>query len=97
MYKSLGGYTWNAILTGTVPDECPITDQSSYPPPDQSDTEKTVTQTVEELHLALSSLRKIFTTEVFRGVLGLATWWSCFTIFATNAMGMFYQSYFANT
>ncbi|XP_011313062.1 transmembrane protein 161B [Fopius arisanus] len=97
MYKTLGGYTWRAILTGSPSDECSINDQSPQPSLELPDTEKTVTQTVEELHLALSSLRKIFTTEVFRGIFGLATWWCCFTIFATNAMGMFYQSYFTNS
>ena len=34
--------------------------------------------------------------DVYRGLLGLATWWSCFALFATTAMGMFYQSYFSS-
>lgn len=38
---------------------------------------------------------QIFTIDVYRGLLGLATWWTCFALFATTAMGMFYQSYFS--
>lgn len=38
--------------------------------------------------------RQIFTTDVYRGLFGFATWWSCFVWFATSSLGMVYQSYF---
>lgn len=90
MYKTLGGYTWEGILKGTVTDECPADE-----PPNSIINEKTV-KTAQDLQVALGSLKQIFTTEVYRGLLGLATWWSCFALFATTAMGMFYQSYFSS-
>lgn len=37
---------------------------------------------------------QIFTTDVYRGLFGFATWWSCFVWFATSSLGMVYQSYF---
>ncbi|XP_015439394.1 PREDICTED: transmembrane protein 161B [Dufourea novaeangliae] len=98
MYKTLGGYTWEGILKGTAVEECP----ADQPPKailnvmNNDDPERTVTQTAQDFQLALSSLKQIFTTDVYRGILGLATWWSCFGLFATTAMGMFYQSYFSS-
>lgn len=98
LYKTLGGFTWEGILKGTLEEECPA---DELPKPfllhtSNDNTDKTVIETAEELQLALSSLKQIFTTDVYRGILGLATWWSCFALFATSAMGMFYQSYFSN-
>ncbi|XP_074094313.1 transmembrane protein 161-like emei [Cotesia typhae] len=92
MYKTLGSYSWNGF--GSALDECSVDESHPVTSSDNVDnTEKTITQTAEEFHLALGSLKQIFTTEVFRGLFGLATWWTCFTIFATNALGMFCQSY----
>ncbi|XP_014486820.1 PREDICTED: transmembrane protein 161B [Dinoponera quadriceps] len=98
LYKTLGGFTWEGILKGTLEEECPADElpKSVSSIINNDNTDKTVVQTAEELQLALSSLKQIFTTDVYRGVLGLATWWSCFALFATTAMGMFYQSYFSN-
>nr|XP_012153345.1 PREDICTED: transmembrane protein 161B isoform X1 [Megachile rotundata] len=103
MYKTLvfllGGYTWVDLFKGSAFEECP----ANQPPKSISNTinsdddnEKTVVQTAQDFQLALSSLKQIFTTDVYRGLLGLATWWSCFALFATTAMGMFYQSYFTS-
>ncbi|CAD6233919.1 GSCOCG00007396001-RA-CDS [Cotesia congregata] len=92
MYKTLGGYSWNGF--GSALEECSVDESHPVTSSDNVDNiEKTITQTAEEFHLALGSLKQIFTTEVFRGLFGLATWWTCFTIFATNALGMFCQSY----
>ncbi|XP_053976884.1 transmembrane protein 161B [Hylaeus anthracinus] len=98
MYKTLGGYTWQGLLKGTAVEECPADEapNSVLNAINNDDTEKTVVQTAQDFQLALSSLKQIFTTEVYRGLLGLATWWSCFALFATTAMGMFYQSYFSS-
>ncbi|KAH0948336.1 hypothetical protein HN011_007668 [Eciton burchellii] len=99
LYKTLGGFTWEGILKGTLEDVCPADDllNSISSTTNSDNTDRTVVQTTEELQLlSLGSLKQIFTTDVYRGVLGLATWWSCFALFATSAMGMFYQSYFSN-
>ncbi|XP_012283335.1 transmembrane protein 161B [Orussus abietinus] len=99
MCKTLGGYKWSGILGG-IPSmsECPVNSTMTKESPiGSTDTdEATIAQTTKELHLALESLKQIFTTEVFRGLLGFVTWWSCFTLFASTAMGMVYQSYFSN-
>ncbi|XP_066595632.1 transmembrane protein 161B [Prorops nasuta] len=98
MYKTLGNYTWEGIIKGALVEECSA-DES--PKSDSliniDDDGKTVVQNAQELQLALSSLKQIFTTDVYRGLFGLVTWWSCFALFATTGMGMFYQSYFTNT
>nr|XP_034179584.1 transmembrane protein 161B [Osmia lignaria] len=98
MYKTLGGYTWEGILKGSALEECPADEPPKSVPSamNNDDNEKTVVQTAQDFQLALSSLKQIFTTDVYRGLLGLATWWSCFALFATTAMGMFYQSYFTS-
>ncbi|KAL6422886.1 hypothetical protein ACFW04_010425 [Cataglyphis niger] len=98
LYKTLGGFTWEGILNGTLEEECPADElpKLHLSTISNDNTDKTVIQTAEELQLALNSLKQIFTTDVYRGILGLATWWSCFALFATSAMGMFYQSYFSN-
>ena len=98
MYKTLGGYTWDGLFKGTAAQECPLDDSPELVPSMMSnnDSETTVGQTAQDFQLALGSLKQIFTTDVYRGLLGLATWWSCFLLFATTAMGMFYQSYFSN-
>ncbi|XP_058791652.1 transmembrane protein 161B [Phymastichus coffea] len=95
MLKTLGGYSWEALYKDIDSGECLAPEALPEPKIFSDDEEKTVAQTAQEFHLALSSIKQIFTTEVFRGVFGLATWWSCFTLFATTAMGMLYQSYFA--
>ncbi|KAH8380563.1 hypothetical protein KR009_011463, partial [Drosophila setifemur] len=40
---------------------------------------------------------QVFSTEVYKGFLGFATWWSYFTLFATSSLGIVYQSYFNKT
>ncbi|XP_078032967.1 transmembrane protein 161-like emei [Augochlora pura] len=97
MYKSLGGYTWEGIFKEVALEECPADDPPiSVLKGTSDDYEKTVVQTAQDFQLALGSLKQIFTTDVYRGLFGLATWWSCFTLFASTAMGMFYQSYFSS-
>ncbi|KYN10470.1 hypothetical protein ALC57_17398 [Trachymyrmex cornetzi] len=98
LYKTLGGFTWEGILKGTLEEECPADElpKSLSFTVNIDNIDKTVIQTAEEVQLALGSLKQIFTTDVYRGILGLATWWSCFALLSTSAMGMFYQSYFSN-
>lgn len=96
MYKSLGGYTWDGLFRGSLIEKCPADESpKSTSIVNRDDNEKTVVQTAQDFQLALSSFKQIFTTDVYRGLLGLATWWSCFALFATSAMGMLYQSYFS--
>ncbi|XP_011497801.1 PREDICTED: transmembrane protein 161B [Ceratosolen solmsi marchali] len=95
MYKTLGGYSWEGIYKNLELEECqvpqPFSGSKMF-----TDDDKTVTERAQEFQLALSSMKQIFTIEVYRGIFGLATWWTCFTLFATTAMGMLYQSYFNN-
>ncbi|XP_014616470.1 PREDICTED: transmembrane protein 161B [Polistes canadensis] len=96
MYKTLGNYTWEGIIKGTLVEECPADESHKIVQSISTETnEKTVTQTAQEIQHTFGSLKQIFTIDVYRGLLGLATWWTCFSLFATTAMGMFYQSYFS--
>ncbi|XP_023245035.1 transmembrane protein 161B [Copidosoma floridanum] len=94
MYKTLGGYSWEGVYKNLDSEECPAPEPLPEPKTFINDEEKTIAQTAHEFHLALSTMRQIFTIEVFRGIFGLATWWTCFTLFSSTAMGMLYQSYF---
>ncbi|XP_005183291.1 transmembrane protein 161B [Musca domestica] len=51
----------------------------------------------QNLHTSLMSLKNVFTTEVYKGILGFAAWWSYFTLFASSSLGIVYQSYFNKT
>lgn len=59
--------------------------------------EETVEALQQQFSLAWSSLKDVFTVEMFRGLLGFSTWWCCFVWFSSAAIGMGYQSYFTNT
>lgn len=102
MYKSLGGYSWawssrlpdveecSADLEiNSMPTEAPLTEQDTT-------TDATLIQVAQNFHLSLQNLKQVFTEDVYRGIFGFATWWSCFVWFASSSLGMFYQSYFTN-
>lgn len=42
-------------------------------------------------------LSLIFTTDVFRGIFGFATWWCIFTWFSSLCLGVAYLSYFGHS
>ncbi|KAI5646403.1 hypothetical protein NE865_01336 [Phthorimaea operculella] len=85
MYKTLGGYSWTALfyesegLCAAQNNTSPVT--SSF-------------EEVEQFQLAWENLKMVFTEEVYRGVLGFATWWCCFAWFVTTSLGAAYQTYF---
>jgi len=58
--------------------------------------EETVEAITEQFSLAWTSLKNVFTVEVFKGLLGFSTWWCCFVWFSSAAIGIGYQSYFSN-
>ncbi|KAL0832480.1 hypothetical protein ABMA28_000704 [Loxostege sticticalis] len=92
MYKTLGGYSWTALfyeaesrnVTETVTESVAESVADSVPN----------MEAVEQYQLAWENLKMIFTTEVYRGVLGFATWWCCFAWFLTTGLGLGYQTYF---
>lgn len=101
MYKTLGGYSWTWTSAPTAVEECSAdlddiatTTDASFDTAEE--TEATISQVAQSFHLSLQNLKSVFTQDVYRGVLGFATWWSCFVWFASSSLGMFYQSYFTN-
>ncbi|XP_037951174.1 transmembrane protein 161B-like, partial [Teleopsis dalmanni] len=56
-----------------------------------------ILESAQTLQASLTSLKNVFSTEVYKGFLGFATWWSYFTLFATSSLGIVYQSYFNKT
>jgi len=58
--------------------------------------EETVDAIAEQFSLAWTSLKNVFTVEVFKGLLGFSTWWCCFVWFTSAAIGIGYQSYFSS-
>ncbi|XP_037816513.1 transmembrane protein 161B [Lucilia sericata] len=111
MYKSLGGYSWTGIFTESVlQHECsadlePALDMSqdfmegSGAPllTEETDNEFNILESAQNLQNSIMSLKNVFSTEVYKGFLGFATWWSYFTLFATSSLGIVYQSYFNKT
>lgn len=94
MYKTLGEYTWSGLfIESPPPAECPAKPPPRPPPLDEEDS---VLRSAQQFTLALDSLKQVFTQEVYRGVLGFATWWTCFAWFASSSLGMIYQSYFSH-
>ncbi|KAG4072500.1 hypothetical protein HA402_012647 [Bradysia odoriphaga] len=92
MYKTLGGYKWTDLYrTVLLPDdECSATE---FPPVvDEVMDDADILTTAK---MSLKGLKSVFTTEVYRGLFGFATWWSCFVWFAASSLGMVYQSYFS--
>ncbi|KAB7497661.1 Transmembrane protein [Armadillidium nasatum] len=55
---------------------------------------ESVSEASKSLTLGLEELKKIFTTEFYRGVLGFTTWWCVFSWFLSSTFGVLYQSYF---
>lgn len=95
MYKSLGEYSWSMkpqpIAECSAESEPLITES-----PTEESVDQTIIQVAQNFHLSLQNLKSVFTVEVYRGLFGFATWWSCFVWFASSSLGMFYQTYFTN-
>lgn len=101
MYKTLGGFSWSmkssaaaafeecsADLDDALPTEAPLDVDSA--------SEASIIQVAQSFTLSLQNLKSVFTQEVYRGLLGFATWWTCFVWFASSSLGMLYQTYFTN-
>nr|CAH7714991.1 unnamed protein product [Callosobruchus chinensis] len=100
MYKTLGEYSWtwessgNGSWQGATEGECPISkpDEGHTPADDPFYMDH---QHTSDFHLTLDSLKKVLTSNVYRGLFGFWTWWCCFLYFATTSIGLVYQSYFS--
>ncbi|CAG9559519.1 unnamed protein product [Danaus chrysippus] len=78
MYKTLGGYSWSSFIYETAESEPVVVNMEG----------------MEQFQMAWENLKMVFTQDVHRGLLGFATWWSCFAWFLTTSLGTMYQSYF---
>ncbi|XP_069703419.1 transmembrane protein 161B [Periplaneta americana] len=99
MYKTLGNYSWSGLFASPT-EECPASGQptnAQFVPLPSLTGEESIRQSAQQFTLALDSLKQVFTVDVYRGVLGFATWWSCFAWFAASSLGMVYQSYFSHS
>ncbi|XP_064545240.1 transmembrane protein 161B [Drosophila montana] len=100
MYKSLGGFTWTGIFkeTAVLQHECAADGELATTPRDSNiEAEFNILESAQSLQASFASLKNVFSTEVYKGFLGFATWWSYFTLFATSSLGIVYQSYFNKT
>ncbi|KAM8708922.1 hypothetical protein ACLKA7_015831 [Drosophila subpalustris] len=103
MYKSLGGFSWAGIFKESVvlQHECAAdSDMAVMPTADldpNPEQEFNILESAQSLQASFASLKNVFSTEVYKGFLGFATWWSYFTLFATSSLGIVYQSYFNKT
>ncbi|SPP77469.1 transmembrane protein 161B [Drosophila guanche] len=103
MYKSLGGFSWAGVFSEAVvlQHECAADDVetavSGGTETAIEEGEFNIMESAQSLQASFSSLKNVFSTEVYKGFLGFATWWSYFTLFATSSLGIVYQSYFNKT
>lgn len=100
MYKTLGGYHWTSLfkVQSNQTEECFADVGSSLQNLPLDITEQSgIFESAKTLQLSWQNVKNIFTTEVYRGIFGFATWWSCFLWFAASSLGMIYQSYFVKT
>lgn len=104
MYKTLGDYSWSDLFKNdhgaSEVGECidPDTSSATNPYDVTVDSEdNSILDTAQAFQMTLNSLKSVFTTEVYRGLLGFATWWCCFVWFAATSLGMMYQSYFTKS
>ncbi|XP_058831865.1 transmembrane protein 161B [Topomyia yanbarensis] len=108
MYKTLGEYTWTGFLKEALPpNECSadletqrameVAAAASLESNASSSDDTSILSTAETIQLSLQSLKSVFTKDVYRGLLGFATWWCCFSWFAATSLGMVYQSYFTKS
>jgi len=102
LYKTLGEGSWTANSSTSDPEECSVTPPPGEVPVGAAEEVDIVgiidkdEQIRQQFSLAWNSLKNVFTTEVFRGLLGFSTWWVCFCWFSSAAIGMAYQSYFSH-
>uniref|UniRef100_A0A6B2E928 Putative conserved secreted protein n=1 Tax=Phlebotomus kandelakii TaxID=1109342 RepID=A0A6B2E928_9DIPT len=92
MYKTMGGYRWSAIFRAPLDEECPA--EEIFPVTIEESPDDSIISSARAFQLSLRSLKNVFSEEVYRGLFGFATWWSCFAWFAATSLGMIYQSYF---
>ncbi|XP_022218228.1 transmembrane protein 161B [Drosophila obscura] len=103
MYKSLGGFSWSGVFSEAVvlQHECAAGDVETAVSGGTAtaieEGEFNIMESAQSLQASFSSLKNVFSTEVYKGFLGFATWWSYFTLFATSSLGIVYQSYFNKT
>ena len=109
MYKTLGGYSWvwsKAIVDTIVSEsqecladfESDITMTTMMPDiaEDEIVTDASIAQVAQNFQMSMQSLKSVFTQDVYRGLFGFATFWSCFLWFASSSLGFIYQIYFTN-
>ncbi|XP_030767370.1 transmembrane protein 161B isoform X2 [Sitophilus oryzae] len=94
MYKTLGEFQWKWLIDSNVNNTNVISSgtEEKYPT-SRSFVQKE--EPTEDLYLTLDSLKLIFNAGVYKGIFGFATWWTCFSYFATTSVGLIYQSYFS--
>ncbi|XKL60445.1 hypothetical protein PGB90_007502 [Kerria lacca] len=84
MYKTFGCYTWTELFVGS-------TTNNQTTSKFENIQNVTVGEQEQFQKFVFGSLSQIFTKEVYRGVLGFATWWTCFTWFISSSVGLLYH------
>lgn len=104
MFKTLGGYSWsNLFFTDTILSNAQECSADIVPPElititaSGEDETNAILTTAQNFQMSLASLKAVFTTDVYRGLFGFATWWSCFVWFMATSLGMLYQTYFSKS
>lgn len=99
MYKTLGEFTWRGLFNpSSIVEECSADlEPGLLNNVIETGDDGSILSSAQGFQLSLQSLKAVFTTDVYRGILGFSTWWSCFVWFAASSLGMIYQSYFTKS
>uniref|UniRef100_A0A182JMV3 Uncharacterized protein n=1 Tax=Anopheles atroparvus TaxID=41427 RepID=A0A182JMV3_ANOAO len=89
------------VLATIAGERAPVVETAEFdgiaPEGEPTVAETNILSTAQSFQLSMQSLKSVFTKDVYRGLFGFATWWSCFIWFAASSLGMVYQSYFTKS
>ncbi|KAG8454920.1 hypothetical protein GDO86_001224 [Hymenochirus boettgeri] len=95
MLKSQGGYSWG--LYPEAPGFTPVIDSPTIQPPlpssEEEDDSEDVQAAVEQIMIALTTLRGLFTHLFFQGLFSFLTWWVSVCQIVTSLFGLYFHQY----
>lgn len=92
MYKTLGEFSLKHQMNSSPQLGVCMVDSEEDEPGEPLIS--TIGHAVGSFHASLTCLKEIFSTEIYRGIFGFITWWTCLIWFSSTSLGMFYQTYF---
>jgi len=90
--KTLGGYSWNAVLPSYKYNTSALFSQPSITSTLYSG-EESYTEMAEKVRERIADFKSLFTPMFLRGVLSFAVWWTAANWFVASCVGLLYHWY----